>query len=280
MKVEIEVSHGWRMANVNSRNLKEAVALVNRKELDVVVINPHVNNANSELLKAFTNLRGIFLTDLSKLDLKSIYLFPALEWLTLGDNRKDAVDFRFFPSLKVLSTDLLTKDILPENKSLLQSLHLWSYDSKPRDLSELPNYQHLNELELVSSKIQKLDGIERLHKLTSLEMHYCQSLNSISPLKKSSVKTLLFANCAKITDWQELGGLKSLEKLSILDCKEMQSISVVRDCPNLKEFRFFGTRVLDGDLSPLLGRNWRHLDFTSSRSYSHTKKEIEESCKS
>jgi len=182
---------------------------------------------------------------------------PALQDLTLR-NVKKFEDFAPFASLHRLTKLLL--DAVP-----LRSLHY------------IERLQTLRELHLAQCRrLDTLEGIEGTH-IEELWLDYNSRLRSIAPLTKlSSLRKLEIGSCKQIEDLECIAENSSLETLWIMTGREIPSLAFLRDMKNLRDFRTFGTKIVDGNLSILLELPkleqvviHRHM-----RHYSHTEEQL------
>jgi len=66
----------------------------------------------------------------------------------------------------------------------LRELAVWNYQPKSRNLWELSGLNALEKLMLIRPRIDSLEGLERLSRLTVLEIHYSRTLKDISALRR------------------------------------------------------------------------------------------------
>jgi hypothetical protein len=93
------------------------------------------------------------------------------------------------------------------------------------------------------------------------------------PLSQS-IETLFIESCKKITDYEILGNLKFLKKLRISDSGEIQSLSFIKQLKDLDFLSFWGTKVLDGDISHCEGIKF--VGFDDKRHYNRKSKDFED----
>ncbi len=113
-------------------------------------------------------------------------------------------------------------------------------------------------------------GIGRLSSLRRLEIHHCTKLDSDLGLAEvaATLKNLHIDTCRKFTLHGDLFSLKSLEVLRLNDCGTIEDINFLHLFPNLIDFRFVGTNIRSGDLSPLLAHNnLKSVGFFNKRHY-------------
>lgn len=148
------------------------------------------------------------------------------------------------------------KEAKMESKSLseIEYLTLWHYKSKQHNFEELPYLEKLLFLELNWSNQHDFFGAEKFPALKRLELHYCTKLFSdkgISSLA-STLEHLHINQSKKFVMTDELLSLKNLRVLRLNSCAELPNLDFLKHFPQLIDFRFVDTKVVDGDLTPIL----------------------------
>ncbi|WP_368505022.1 hypothetical protein AB3N04_05070 [Alkalihalophilus sp. As8PL] len=148
----------------------------------------------------------------------------------------------------------LKEQLLADNVTNdLEYLTLWHYkQNKLGSFNEIPNT--LRYLELNWANIRDFMGIEKLTKLKRLELHYCTKLEKDDGLATAAgnLEYLHINQSKKFIPTNELYSLKHLRVLCLNACGSLESLSFLNKFPNLIDFRFVNTNVLDGDLSPIV----------------------------
>lgn len=142
-----------------------------------------------------------------------------------------------------------------------------------------PDMPHLKYLEMNWANIFDFGGIEKFKKLKRLELHYCIKLKSDKGLAsvKDSLEFLHINQSKKFAATDELLQLKNLRVLCLNACGPVDNLKFLKDFPNLVDFRFVDTNILDGDLKPILDHpTLRAVGFLNKRHYNFTDKEIKE----
>lgn len=155
------------------------------------------------------------------------------------------------PALRTLRIIWHPKLLLNEESSKLESLHLWKFRPKTSDLRQAPKFANLIELELVQSNLRSLRGIAAYPRLRRLELHKLSQLETLTKLDLRDLRILIADGCRKMADHEHVGSCTRLEELKLHDCGTMQSLRFVDRLPNLKSFRFLGTKVADKVYTPL-----------------------------
>lgn len=225
-----------------------------------------------EDLARYENLKVLIFQGDASTNLSSLESLN-LEELTLG-RTNFTLDFSKFPKLQRLAIDwrsgVFKKN---ENLSNLVSLHIWKYGSASNDLSDFPFFANLRDLMLVESKIERLDGLSRFRFLESVEFAYMKKLSKLGEMGLPELETFVADTCKKnLSDHEKLGTCPKLSALKLHNCGQIKSLSFLRNLRNLNSFRFVGTDIIDGDLSPLL--NISDVFFNDKQHYSHKLKDI------
>jgi Domain of unknown function (DUF5076) len=102
--------------------------------------------------------------------------------------------------------------------------------------------------------LRSLEGVENLLKLQRLEIQTCRAIRSL----------------------KSLSYLEGLEVLNISNDGELDSLTPLKELPNLHTVLFYeSTNIVDGDLSPIfLNRNVSLVAFQNRRHYSHKREDF------
>ena len=151
----------------------------------------------------------------------------------------------------------------------IEYLTLWHHKkSKLGNFVSIP--ENLLYLELNWSNIQDFLGIGKMNKLKRLELHYCTKLQNDFGLSRLSntLEFLHIEQSKKFVPNEELFSLKNLRVLRLNSCGNLDNLNFLNQLPNLIDFRFVDTNVLDGDLSPILDHpKIRSVGFLNKRHY-------------
>ncbi len=201
-------------------------------------------------LVGLPNLRILHTQDLPDLALDSLDRFPELEDLAFGET-KQPLDLAKLPTLRTLRVTWHPNLLVNADRSSLKSLHLSKFRPKTRDLTQAPRFANLVELELVQSNIKSLHGVVAYPYLRRLELHKLSQLEALTELNLADLCVLIADGCRKMADHENVGSCVRLEELKLHDCGTIRSLRFVDRLPNLKSFRFLGTKVADKDYAPL-----------------------------
>ncbi len=188
--------------------------------------------------------------------------------------KKRKIDFSVFPLLKILNIDwsLLLSNI--DKCKQLDTLILRGYNPKDKGFSNLPSVVWIKRLKFVQSTICSLNGLEKFPKLERLEFYYCNKLEDLCCLEASSesLTYLFFDHCKAIKNPEYAEKLSHLSTLAYNNCGVISSIKFIKNIVSLKDIRFVGTDIKDGDMTPCVGLEY--AAFTNKRHFSHTMEEI------
>lgn len=156
------------------------------------------------------------------------------------------------------------------------------YKYEGKSFESLPKSDKLLYLEMSLANFKDLSGIEKFKNLKRLELHYCTKLESdlnISSLK-NTLEFLHINQSKKYTPTSELFKLKKLKVLCLNTCGPLDNLKFLKHFPDLVDFRFVDTNVLDGDLSPIIDHpTIKSVGFINKRHYNYSEKKIEEALK-
>ena len=153
------------------------------------------------------------------------------------------------------------------------------YNTKKADFSDLPINNQIEYLELNLSNFKAFVGVERINGIKRLELEYCTKLESDYGLSeiKDSIEWLAINMSRKFKISSEILHLKDLKVLSLNSCGPIENLNFLEYFPNLLDFRFVDTSVLDGDLTPILNHpSLISVGFLNKKSYSHKAEYINE----
>jgi len=167
---------------------------------------------------------------------------------------ENTIDFEKIPDQINSRLNYKEENIAECTSALTEYLTLWHYNTIEGTVTAAPFPENLLFLDLTWSNIKDFEGIGKFKKLKRLELHYCTKLSSDVGLAEVSdtVEHLYINNCKKFIHSSELLKLKNLRYLRLNSCGDLGNLSFLSELPNLIDFRFVDTNVLDGDLTPIL----------------------------
>jgi internalin A len=224
-----------------------------------------------ELEKLAEHLRVISFASVADnvVNFESIYSLKNIEKIYFLDKQKFIIDISKFPKIIHLGSDYWKGLVNVSKAYSLTSLVL----SKLPDinLKQISALKNLKILHIYSSKIQNLEGIERLptEKISLARNNLLENIQSINELK--TLKALDIEKCKLLNDFSFLSGNNTIEELFIDNLKSIKFISTLK---KLKKINFWNCN--DGDMNPLLeSRSLEQINFyPNKKNYSHTIEQI------
>lgn len=212
-------------------------------------------------------IEGLLLHE--EVDFGKIFQFQKLKFLGALDNKKNVLNLNSFPNLEVLACNITERLIGLEGCDNLKSLTISYYNPKCESLIEIPTLDSLEQLSVIKTKIRSLNGIERFRRLEKFEIYSAPVLNTVSALLGLSGNLLeaSFDSCRKVSDFEALGGVRSLKKIILTNSGSIKSLFFVRALDDLEFISFFGTNIVDGDVSHCEGIEY--VGFDDKKHYSH-----------
>lgn len=158
---------------------------------------------------------------------------------------------------KVFQKDFKENNINWPNKDFENSEYaiLWYLKNLDKILNQIPKSNKLKYLELNWANITDFEIIaEKFTKLKRLELHYCIKLLSDNKIEllADNLEILHINNSKKFEFNEKLLQLKNLKTLSLNECAPIKNLEFLKFFPNLEDFRFVNTNILDGNLKPIL----------------------------
>jgi hypothetical protein len=141
----------------------------------------------------------------------------------------------------------------------------------------LPKSDKLLYLDMSLANIKDFSGISRFKNLKRLELHRCVKLENDNELGFLSENLeFLHINLSKKFQFsKELLKLKKLKVLCLNTCGPIENLEFLSNFPNLIDFRFVDTNVLDGNLNPILEHpTIRTVGFLNKKHYNYKSEKL------
>jgi hypothetical protein len=167
--------------------------------------------------------------------------------------RNNTIWFDEIPDNLFLQLNLKEEKLKESIEKSIEYLILWHHQkSKSGSFVAIP--ENLVFLKLIWSNIQNFNGIEKLTKIKRLELEYCSKLENDSGISQvaNTLEFLHINNSKKFVPSEEFFSLSNLRVLSLNSCGSIKNLSFLKHFPNLIDFRFVDTNVIDSDLSPII----------------------------
>ncbi len=247
----------------------------------------HLGISRSAEITSLDNINC--LTSLNKLGVglwdrkKSIVLsLPQLEKLNSLSVCDVNLDFNSIVSANsIIDLDVANvgfKDL--EVLSQFTSLNALGIGNEPKikdlsGISVLKNLKYLNVGFLPCESLVCIDELPELEELCVMEMRKLESVRV--ELVHSMLNKLFINACGRLNDYSFISKFIRIEKLGI-SCKEINSLSFIKDLPNLCSFHFGNSTVADGDLSFLdVHKETADIGFGNKRHYNRKSNEYRNS---
>ena len=152
---------------------------------------------------------------------------------------------------------------------------------KPKDrcFESYPAITTATYMELTLSNVRCFRGISKLGRIKRLELHYCTKLESDEGLAEltDEIEWLHINHSKKFSPSDELLRLRKLKVLCLNRCAPLENLNLLSHFPDLVDFRFVDTDVIDGDLTPLFKHpTLLNVGFLNKRHYNRTEKEADD----
>ena len=274
MKIDMERWGDWSAGWATESGIGALEEALEDGRVDGVAVGGLQGWARGDLVgleKCLRLARILVVVDPEGVDLGLVADLPMLESLQLGRGGR-GFSLMGMKSLRRLHCGPWLPDGWGDSR--LQSVCLFDVD---RPFVELVPMNMATELMLIGGRCKTLDGVEgwkSLESLTVASMRGLVSIKAAADLKK--LKYLSVERCKKIGDWEEIVGSASLETLVMAECGRIGTLKWCADLMGLREMRFTGLQIDDGDVG-VLGR-LRKVLFANKKSYSHSMEEVQGMC--
>ncbi len=237
---------------------RDAEAVLKRGEADGLVLNYARGfcEPNLEFLDRSWNVRRLDILDRGITDLEPIArLGDSLQALSVQAAPSAELDLGQLPHLGSLAGEWgLVRETLSRVETL-QSVITWRFDEA--DLSAFRDHLGLEKIVVKEApRLETLAGVEELRHLSVLQLIVARELADISAVADlgASLRDFELECCLEITSLDDIEPLVKLTFLGIGDCGRIDSLGPVGALGNLESLYAWGsTRIVDGDLAPLIG---------------------------
>lgn len=218
-------------------------------------------------------IEGVSIVVGGNFDLSGLRNFKNLKTLYLSSDFNQLIDFDDFPLLKCCTLVWSKKFKNLGRIKQLEELSLTGH--KENDLQEFKELRSLKSLEMIQSSAQSLTGVEGIKDLEQLKLIYMRKLNSLQGVEAlSNLRKLDVESCPHLGNLTSIQCLIKLEFLGMHDCAKIDSLRPIKDLRTLSEIYISGnTNIVDGDMTPLLGR--KDASIGTRKHYSHSSEEID-----
>lgn len=228
-------------------------------------------------LKTLPFLKGVEVYADDIRDLSAMKNLELLEYIGLDCNLSFDLDLNNFVNLKILQVKWNKHLKNMFNLSSIEYLNIIKYPYE--DLVSLHNYSKLKKLQLTSTKLKSLKGIDNLINLKSVDLFKCNQLESLESVDRLELlEELEIENCKKINNLYQLSNLVNLKTFLIEDCGNIQSLKPLQNSLNLIKVWIGGnTTVIDGDIEVVIKLpKLKELWFVNKKHYNIKVNEVQE----
>lgn len=144
------------------------------------------------------------------------------------------------------------------------------FKTKQPGFHELGGITSAEYLEVNFSNITSFLDVAKLGRIKRLELSWCLKLESDTGLSeiRNHLEWLHVNTSRKFSPKKDLFELRHLKVLCLNGCAPLENLRFLDRMPNLLDFRFVDTDVLDGDLTPLMNHpNLVNAGFLDKRHY-------------
>jgi protein phosphatase 1 regulatory subunit 7 len=275
----IDLGAGRNALRIDSDHMESCIDHFVRNKLHGIVVSPLDGFKLSDLafLTRLQPVEHLVVLHADMIDVSAINGLPLLRNLQMTGKPKQRINMVSLPALRELNVQWWPAIGLDGPLPQLRVLNLRGYRSKVEGVSGLPSLPDLQDLELVQSPILSLAGIDRFPGLKRLACHYLPKLRHIAPVgaafRDKGLTNVEFGHCPQIADHDDVRAIRSMKVLWFNHCGKIPSLRFLDALPELEDFRFVGTEVLDGDLNPCL--RLRSVGFLDKKTYSHRNLDFE-----
>lgn len=122
------------------------------------------------------------------------------------------IDFRQLTTLEGIYGTLPPKAVAIGSLIHLKKMQIWGYKPKGKNLEEFTDLKALEDLELISSNIVSLEGIQGMKKLNRLGLFRMRALSNLEAIQhlSTNLTTLQIEFAKKIEDFSSVGKFNRL----------------------------------------------------------------------
>ncbi|MGV8096315.1 MAG: hypothetical protein AB2L24_31050 [Mangrovibacterium sp.] len=261
---------GYEALFINSSRIDDCINFLTENNYKSITVNSFQGYSLKDLnfLDKLKDLVESIVIGENHYDISIINTLHKLRYLGIADNKKDVIDLSNFPELETLACDFSDRLKGLESANKLRSLTISNYKSKNKNLLGFPALLSLEHLNLVKPDINSLQGIEKFTKLKRLEIYGASKLDDIGDVSNlKSLEQISIEKSKNIKDYEALKDLSNLKKLMLTESGDIKTLAFVKSLPYLEFISFWGTNVLDGNISYCEGIDY--VGFDNKKHYSH-----------
>lgn len=272
-KVE-RLPDGSTCVRLVSSALRKSLALVKSSGVDRVAINSlwgFACDAPLDFLLDCPDIRGVEIVDPGHRDVSVVNKLTWLRYLRLAEG-VPRLDLSGFGHLQELNCRWHRSIRMPLVRSRLKAIAFSAYCPESRTFEELASYKNLQTIDLTGGNLLSLEGVQCLPRLKTLILSNCNRLSDLSALARSAVQEVRLTTCRKVANYACLRRNRSIRSLRLSSVLPLADVAFVSGMSALKEFRLVDSKIIDGNLAPLL--RLKKVSFEDKRHYSMTRAEV------
>lgn len=178
------------MLVVTIENIKEAVSYINENKIEYVNIEGVLNKEvmlDISMLNSCTTIKNLSVRG-AITGLQALLSNIPLCWLAIDNTFiSEKLDFSNLIALQYLSVYKMNNKISGlSNLIALEVFRSWSFMTTKGNLEILQDLNQLTEIELISPKINSLDGISKLRTLKKIHLSYCRNKIDVNDIFASN----------------------------------------------------------------------------------------------
>lgn len=228
-------------------------------------------------LAELPHLKALEILDLTIGNVSQIHGLHELRRLGVTTRCSTPIDFSAFPKLEGCDLEWrLGSESLFDCISLRE---LFVNRYKGKDIAPFARLVNLESLAILGAPVENLQGLGGLGKLRSLRLADLRRLRCLAGLEQlTGLEELEVHTCRKVSSIGEVAALSRLKKLALNNDGDIETLKPLDNLTALEWVLFYqSTKILDGDLSPLLRqKNLARVSFQNRRHYSHRREDFGE----
>jgi hypothetical protein len=190
-------------AGVGIRSARQCVDEVRKVPFKGVFGNPGFGfrELTLDVLNELPYIEAVWFWDVALRNVDALYSLTQLSHFGVHPKRP-AIDFSRLRNLNQLVWFHKPSDSGVRSLLALESLHVWHYRDKTKNLANLTLPSNLVELDINWANVETLDGLPMLPKLRRLEVHRCRNLRSFGDIaaRFPLLEHLVVAACGRVED--------------------------------------------------------------------------------
>jgi hypothetical protein len=245
------------------------IQIIVNEKISTLRLSEYLGWGDSDLnfVSHLSSIVGLEVYSSKKIDLYPIEKLKNLKFLSVQCKSLRTVNISGLGNLEVLKLNSSSK--LSGFDVLSNLVHLNVIQYKFDDLNYIANLSKLLRLQLTSSCLRSLNGIEKMANLKILDLYNCSNLIDTSSLKVcEKLESIEIDNCKNVHHIFDDLNFKKLKMLKIDNCGRVDSIKNISSAEELVIFSFNGSTCVSDGMVSILG-NLEHLEDLQFKDRNH-----------